>query len=947
MIAFADYRLDVRAGRLWEGAHPVALRPKAWILLCYLVERPGVLVTKRDLHAAVWGDAIVTDHALTRTVGELRQALGDDARIPRIIETVHRRGFRFIAPLHDSPEEAPASTTSIECDVPPRGGRTLFVGRDPELARLGDLLRQASGSQRQIVFIEGEPGIGKSALVQAFLESVRQSTTPALIGYGQCVEQHGERETYMAVLEMLERLSRGPSGAEIRDALRSLAPSWLAQLPSLQSPADAERLSSWQTLVTPQRMLREFARLLEAISIQHPLVLVLEDLQWSDQGTSELVSVLAQRPEGVRLMLVATYRSAHATALDLPIQTVLSTLRARRRCVEIALEYLTRGDVATYLASRFHDSAIAEDVVSLVHRGSDGNPLFMILLVDHLLARGELIERDGILKLVASRPDIEEDVPHDLRQLLNGLFQIEPPGEQGLLEVASVAGVAFDAPTVAAGLGETVEKVESICHSLCRTQRWLEHFGSRDWPDGTLATRYRFRHPLYRRAIYDRLPPSRRATLHERVGSRLESGYTGQIGDVASELAEHFRAARDRRRALVYLEAAARRAYDRRAYRDVLASLEPALATLGMLPDTAERGRDELRLRALFAIVLSQTAGYTAANLFENVKRVRDLATQLDDVPAQFDALSELYLRHAMAGHFAEAEALGDPLAKLAERLGKSAPLQVCYLRGASALWKGDLRRAAAFLGRGIALPGSPDEADRPYGVNPIVAVRTYEGLRRWMTGDRADAHAVLQDAQILAEQHGRPFTVAHALTFRAVILTLDADWAEACRLGARMLEISDDYGFPLWRGAALVIQGRVLVEQGEPVRGLSQINEGLDLLRVNGLRVGLPLLLSVLATACLRVGDLEQGLAAVDAALTQCDETGGRFLEPEVWRLKGELLLRQSNARRRPDSIREAEACFEKARALARAQGARMLELRARGRRAGGSAARTVRRAD
>jgi DNA-binding winged helix-turn-helix (wHTH) protein/tetratricopeptide (TPR) repeat protein len=943
MIEFPPYRLDVRAGRLWKGAHPVPLRPKAWILLCYLVECPGVLVTKEDLHAAVWGDAIVTDDALTRTVGELRQALGDDARTPRIIETVHRRGFRFIAPLHESPDVAPAATTSIEPAVPPSRGPTLFVGRNAELARLSGLLRQASAGQRQIVFIEGEPGIGKSALVQAFLESVRQSTTPALIGYGQCVEQHGEREAYMAVLEMLERLSRGPSGAEIRDALRTLAPSWLTQLPSLQSPADAERLSGWQALATPQRMLREFAGLLEALSNQHPLVLVLEDLQWSDQGTSELVAVLAQRPERARLMLVATYRSAHATALDLPIQTVLSTLRARRRCVEIALEYLTRGDVATYLASRFHDSAIAEDVVSLVHRRSDGNPLFMILLIDHLLARGELIEQDGILRLVASRLDVEGDLPHDLRRLVNSLFQLEPPTEQGVLEVASVAGAAFDAPTVAAGLGEAVEDVESICHSLCRAQRWLEPLGSRDWPDGTLATRYRFRHSLYQRAIYDRLPPNRRVTLHERVGSRLESGYTGQIGEVASELAGHFQCARDQRRALIYLEAAASRAYDRRAYRDVIASLVPALALLDTLPDTAVRGRDELRLRALYAIVLSQTAGYTATMLFENVKRIQDLATRLGDIPGQFDALSQLYLLHSNLGHFSEAEALGDMVMELAERLGKSAPIEACFLRGGSALWKGDLRTAATFLGRAMTLPGSLADANRPYGVNPVVAARSYEGLRRWVTGDVAGAHAVLQEAQKLAEQHGRPFTLAQALVYRATVLALDEEWGEAERLAAQTLDLSDYYGFPLWRGAALVIRGRVLVEQGEDARVLGEINKGLDILRVHRLRLGLPLRLSLLAAACLRVGEVDQGLAAVDAALTLCNETGGRFFEPEMWRLRGELLLRQSSAGGRSASILEAEECLEKARAVARKQGARMLQLRA-GRRSDGTVARRVR---
>jgi DNA-binding winged helix-turn-helix (wHTH) protein/tetratricopeptide (TPR) repeat protein len=947
MLEFPPYRLDLRAGRLWRGSQVVPLRPKAWTLLRYLIERPGVLVTKEELHAAVWGDAIVSDDTLTRTMGELRQALADDARTPRIIETAHRRGFRFIAPLREAAGGGPSVIAPVGAETGAAEGIKL-AGRGAELAQLTESFRQASAGQRQIVFVEGEPGIGKSALVQVFLARLRAAGEPPLIAFGQCVEQQGEREPYMAVLEALERLGHGPSGPDVLTALRSAAPSWLAQLSSLQTAADAERLRQWQDLTTPHRMLREFAVLMEALSIQQPLVLVLEDLHWSDRGTSDLLSVLAQRPERARLMLIGTYRPAQAAALDLPIQQVRTTLRARRRCTEIVLEYLGRSDVAAYLAERLGGSAVAPDVVAVVHSRSDGNPLFMTVLVDQLLARGWLAKQGGDWRLTAPRSTIEGDVPDDLRHLLKGLFLAASPEEQDVLGAASVAGAVFDAPTVASALGVTAETVETICHRLCHAQQWLEDLGSRDWPDGTLAARYRFRHTLFQRVLYDRLPPSRRAALHERIGARLEAAYAGRTTEISGELAAHFQTGRDGRRALAYLEQAALRAYDRRAYQDVIACLEPALRLLDAQPDTTERARDELRLRRLYGTVLSHTAGYTADILRENLTRTQDLGRQLEDVPAQFDALSELCLLHANIGDLLRAEEIGIELGAVAERrLDRSAALQARFLRGAAALWRGELASAESLLAGALSLPVSLDEAERPYGVNPLVAARSFEGLRRWVTGDPDGARAMHQEALSLAERHGRPFTLAQALTFHAIVRVLDEHWEEAGRLAARALELAEDYGFPLWRGAALVPRGRALVEQGEAARGLAEINGGLELLQVSRLRLGLPMLLSLLAGACLQVGEVEQGLAATDRALSQLRETSGGLFEAEIWRLRGELLRRGGSVpgSGRSERVREAEECFAKARNIARAQGALMLERRADRSRGEHAPGRKVRR--
>ena len=208
-------------------------------------------------------------------------------------------------------------------------------------------------------------------------------------------------------------------------------------------------------------------------------------------------------------------------------------------------------------------------------------------------------------------------------------------------------------------------------------------------------------------------------------------------------------------------------------------------------------------------------------------------------------------------------------------------------------------------------------------------------------------ARAVQREALELAEQHGRPFTVAQATTFGALVLLLDEEWAEAGRLATRAVDLSDEYGFPRWHGSALVLRGRALLEEGDGDRGLAEMREGLDELERTRLRLGNSLLFSFLAAACLRLDRGDEGLGAADAGLTHCRDTGERLFEAELWRLRGELILRRARIKgqARPASGPEAEACYEKARTVARGQGAHMLERRASLRDVGVAALRRVSR--
>jgi DNA-binding winged helix-turn-helix (wHTH) protein len=278
-VVFAPFRLDVRDARLWRGHTVVPVPPKPFALLCCLVAQAGRLVTKEALLQAVWPGTAVQEDVITVAIGQLRRVLGDRARTPRFIETVHGRGYRFIAPVAaasapESPQAAEAGPAPLAAaSVPP----PIFVGREAALAHVQQWWTAALQGQRQLGVIAGEAGIGKTALVDTVVAQIA-ATADVWIGHGQCVDHDGAGEAYLPVLEVLSRLGRGAHGADVRAVLRQQAPSWLVHLPALLSPEDRERLERTASGATPARMLRELAEALEALSAVRPLVLVLEDL---------------------------------------------------------------------------------------------------------------------------------------------------------------------------------------------------------------------------------------------------------------------------------------------------------------------------------------------------------------------------------------------------------------------------------------------------------------------------------------------------------------------------------------------------------------------------------------------------------------------------------------------------------------------------------------------
>jgi DNA-binding winged helix-turn-helix (wHTH) protein len=516
-LRFYQFELDEAEARLTRSGQPVPLPPKPFAVLCALARTPRTLVTKNALLDRVWGHRFVTESVLKSTISELRAALEDDPKQPRYIETVSRRGYRFIAAVN-----APAAPSA----TPPATSSTM-IGRAQPLERLRTAWQLASGGRRQVVWIAGEAGVGKTTLIERFMAEVGD----AHCAHGQCVEQYGAAEPYLPVLEALTALCR--RDAALAELIRTVAPTWLLQLPWLSTAEEREALRRDLAGAGPARMLREMGELLDRYTETRPLLLVTEDLHWSDQGTVQLMDYIARRRAATRLLWLASFRLTEIIAADHPLSAVRNELRLHGLSDEIVLDAFSEKEVAEYVAERLPARAADEAFVRALHGRTDGLPLFVADVVNEVIARGA---GPGSMAIPGSLTGVIERYIRELA-----------PAERTLLEAASVCGAEFKLATVARVLERDAASLAQSCTALARQQRWVTE----------VDERYVFRHALYREVLYKRIAPLARVELHRKVAAALERERADGLAVSAVELASHFELGREPMPALRYYAEAA------------------------------------------------------------------------------------------------------------------------------------------------------------------------------------------------------------------------------------------------------------------------------------------------------------------------------------------------------------------------------------------------------
>jgi len=775
-IVFPPFRLDLVDERLLRGDHPVPLPPRAFAVLHFLAERAGRLVTKEEILKAVWKETHVQDAVLKVAVREIRRALADPATAPRFIETVHRRGYRFVAAARP-----PAGGAGGE------GRLGTIVGRDLELAALRGWLERARAGERQVVFVSGEAGIGKTLVVQAFLETA--GAHPGVwIASGTCLERYGAGEAYRPILEALGRLSRGPGRLDLPVFLRRYAPTWLAQMPSLVDEGDRETLQHEILGATSERMVREMAEAIEALTERVCLVLLLEDLQWSDYSTLDLVTALGRRREPARLLIVGTFREEEIDRSHHPLRAVKQELVMRRQCHELPLDPLEGGAVAEYLARRFPAAAVPEDLARAIHRRTVGNPLFMVNVVDHLEGRNLVGAATRTARgLERALAEVESGVPENLRRMIEKQVDRLTAAERAVCEAASVAGLEFSTLAVAAGLEGDLAPADEACEVLARRGLLIRPTGVGRLPDGTVTARYGFRHPLYQSVLYQGVPLARRLRLHQRIGERGIEVYGDRAPEIAAELAVHFEQARDYRTAVSHLSRAAANAARRHANREAIDHLTRAFDLVGRLPD-AERGARQMAILEQVGTVRRSMGD--ARGAAEDFAAMVALAREQDAGAAEARGLfylgSALFWFDRDRFEATAAQALG-----LARRLGDDALLHA-HTRGYAAYWRLLMHGWSA---EDAGAPAVAIEAARRTGDRRLLGQHLVRQAYFLCVQSRYEtACEAAREAARLAQEVGDVFDYLLSQFFLAWGLLHAGDWGEVVAVlhkGLRMAEIN------------------------------------------------------------------------------------------------------------------------------------------------------------
>jgi DNA-binding winged helix-turn-helix (wHTH) protein/predicted ATPase len=949
-ITFGQFRLDLTNECLWQGHRSIALRPKAYAVLKLLLAHPAQLVSKQQVLDTVWPGTFVGDAVLKDSIRQLREALDDDAGSPTYIETAHRRGYRFIGKLSEPPQDGNLAASILQSAAPimvrvarqtPSAAVIGMLGREAESSRMRAWLDRALQGVRQTIFITGEPGIGKTTIVQSILEDAGKIPGIRIIR-GQCMEHYGAGEAYLPVLDGFSRLCKSPEETQVLDLLRRQAPTWLSQMPSVLPQLERDTLQSQFAGATRERMLREMAEVIETLSSDCPLLLVLEDLHWSDYSTLDLVSYLARRRDSARLMIIGTYRPVDVIVAEHPLKEVKRELQAHGLCRELALESLSEETVAEYLSERFPGHQFPARLTRTVYQRTEGTPLFLVNLVEYLIDRKAIIQEQGIWKLHVDLSEVEREVPFNVRELIQKQIERLSPDERIVLEAASVAGMECSCVAIAAGLDEPLEWVEKHCEELARRHRFLTPAWLVDLPNGTVTPRHRFIHVLYRDVPYRSMAPLRRSQIHQRIAERGIAIYGDRVHEIAAELAMHFEESHDWQRAGEYILQAAESAATRSAHHEASDLANRGLEALKFLNETAERAKQEMKLRMILSVSLMAIKGFASPEVETINARGRELFWRHGPSPELFYMLRAQNFYQQFSGDLRSALEVSYQLVQLAHDLNDEALMMEAHQSlGALLVILGRCSEALDHLEKGSALYGAHHHhRTSPFGsFDSKVMFDSFAALAYLELGYPDRSAERLAAALSHARKLGHAQTLVVALHIASLIHYQRCEVSAVYEHAKEAMELADEYGFAVWQAYGLIEVGWAVAELGNPQDGIDKMRRGLAEYEATGAKLWCSYFLGMLAGQLGKTGRIEEGLQAISSALSLADRTGEGYSLPDFHRIKGDLYVKSGELNRtgnapnplpRSTVLSQARTCFAQSIAIARQHSARWWELRA-----------------
>jgi serine/threonine protein kinase/predicted ATPase len=815
-----------------------------------------------------------------------------------------------------------------------------IVHREPELAVLRAALAEAEAGRGALVCVAGEPGIGKTTLVEDFL-SEPGTLTPLVVARGHCSERLAGTEAYLPVLDALADLLRNEASASIAHLMKIVAPTWFAQV---VNPSGPDAAAAAVPAHSQQAMLREFAALLREAGRHSPVVLFFDDIHWADVSTVDLLAHLGRHCQELRVLVVVTYRRTEMLLGPQPFHRVKLELQGRGVCTELALGFLGRADIEHYLTLAFPGHALPADFAALIHARTEGSPLFLADLLRYLRERGVIAEVAGRWSLARELPDLRRDLPESVRGMIQRKLELLGEEDRRLLTAASVQGREFESAVVAGALRLDAAVVEERLQELDRVHGLVRLVREHEFPDRTLTLRYSFVHVLYQRALDTDLPPTRRAALAASLARVLE-GHHGAASPAASaELACLYEIGRDFGRAAHQFWQAAQNAARVFAHRDAVVLARRGLRQLAAMPETPERAVLELPLQTALGLQLQVTEGFAASAAGQAYGRARELCRQSADPRALLHVLWGLCLYSKVRSQLTRARELATEMIELARQLDDPTPeMQAQQVLAVTSLCLGEPSATVRCMELTVALYDA--ERHRTYsfqfGHDPVVSCRSFGAVALWLLGYPDEAHRQIREAIRLSQELSQPSNQTLALQFAAMLHQLCGD-AQGTRASAEACAaIAAEHGFMYWQAGANVMSGWALADSGAAVDGVNRLRQALRDWAATDSVTYRTYYLGLLAEALGKQGQFTAGCRVVDEALALVPQMEERLYEAELYRLRGELLLGMT--KRDATVPRQVEEHFRNALGAARRQGAKSLELRAAlslarlGRRPGG----------
>lgn len=845
--------------------------------------------------------------------------------------------------LRPTAEEVETSLQSIlsstgRCLAPTAAVERVIVQRKPELAALRSAFDKADAGTGSVSCLAGEPGIGKTTLVEDFFASLAADERPCWIGRGHCSERLADTEAYLPVIDALEDLLRGDKSGTVARLMQLVAPTWYAYVRPAATPRTLEatapqgsKIASGSELTPPipltrassqQAMLREFYNLIQEVSRLGPVVLLFDDVHWADVSTVDLIAYLGRHCQRLRLLILVTYRPTELLLGPHPFHRAKLELLGSGACTEHVIGFLSRDDIRDYLEIAFPQHELPPDFTELIHQATEGSPLFMADLLRYLRERGVISNVDGRWTLTNEAFDLRQNLPDSILSMIQRKLDLLSEDDRKLLSTASVQGQEFDSAAVAGALERDAADVEERLGELDRVHGLVRLSWEDEFADGTVTLRYVFVHALYQQALYTALQPSRRAAMGIALARTLERLH-GSGNAAPAELACLCEVGRDYAQAAKNFWLAAQDAASVFAHREAVVLARRGLRMLENLPETFDRCELELPLQTTLGMQLQVTNGFAAREARQAYDRARQLCRQVPDSGQLFPVLWGLWLYSKVRSELGKAQEMADELLDLAQRLrAPDLALQAYQALGMTAFCRGIPSETLQHVEQATALYDRDRHhahADQ-FGQDPGVICKAFGAVALWILGYPDEARRQ-SDAAIQMSLRLSPSSQAVALHFAAMLHQLCRDPARVSQFTKNASEIAAEHGFSFWQAGSSVLGGWALASSGSLDAGLNCLRQGLLDWNATNSMTYRTYYLGLLADVLRQRGDVAESLRVIEEGLTLVEQSDERLYEAELHRLRGELRL--------PDDRHEAEEHFYKSLTVARHQGARSFELR------------------